>query len=152
VVYGDGSLLAEGTHYTVAGQTITLAAGYDFTRVEAGVDFTSLLHTTAIDLGDQTTHGRSSRVNSVDLYVLETYGGEASVDGGNTWQALQLATSAQVSGISDNDVAIAKPLFSGSTEVRLRSGYRDRVDVMVRTALNNPMTLAAIGIDARRYE
>jgi len=74
---------------------------------------------------------RSARVI---LYVTESNGGEVSIDGGNTWTALDYSKL----------TADANGLYTGFVEVRKQSGWEDFISPKVRTTGTDPLNVSAI--------
>ncbi|MFA5525973.1 MAG: hypothetical protein WC992_04020 [Acholeplasmataceae bacterium] len=80
--------------------------------------------------------GATTRIDEADLYLVDSRGGEVSLDGGENWEPLAGLTA---------DV-------SGEVTVRQNSGYKREARLIVRTSDLCPVHVAALGVRVRRYD
>lgn len=76
------------------------------------------------------------------IYVVESNGGEISVDGGASWETLDYSRL----------TADADGLYTGKIEFRSHSGSVDYATVQVRTTGTDPLTVTGISLEVEKGE
>ncbi len=69
------------------------------------------------------------------VYLVESQGGEVSVDGGESWVDIPY---------DDDD------LYTGHKEIRVKSGNTEELRVMVRTTGDDPFELTSVAVDVEQ--
>ena len=85
---------------------------------------------------------RKFRTNRGHIHVVDSAGGEISVDGGTTWHDLDY------SGLT----ADADGLYTGTIEFRANSGFIDYSQIQVRTTDTTALKITAISLDVDKHE
>ena len=76
------------------------------------------------------------------IYVVDSNGGEISVDGGSSWDTLDYSKL----------TADANGLYTGMIEFRAQSGYVDYSTIQVRTFGTDPLNITAISLEVEKHE
>ena len=93
---------------------------------ESIVEFTSLIQGQGVLEADQV------RVNQMHVYLVNSYGGEVSVDGGESWVPIHY---------DDEN------LYTGMKSLSVDSGITDDLRVLIRTTDNDPFEITGVSVD-----
>ncbi len=147
-VYGDGRLLASD-EYSIAYssevgryQVKTISQFY---RIDVGLPYTSTVKPTDIAVNPQvgTAAGDTFRVSEVQLYLVDSIGGEVSLDDGETFNAIPWLTPATIPGRAlQPQTAMKRQAITG--------GHRRGLDLVVRTSNAGPFTLAMVAAELEK--
>lgn len=96
----------------------------------------SLFQPTTLTYTAEELAGGTYSVSDVDLYLVDSLGGQVSYDGAN-WQNI---------GYSGTNAV------SGRVRTRYSSRHSDQIDVFVKNSSANPMTISAMGINMQRTD
>ena len=131
---GEGSVtLSELTNHVIRLNPSADGAG-EYTDlfdepIESVVEFTSLIQGAGLLERNVVTCGRML------VYLVESQGGEVSVDGGESWVDIPY---------DDDD------LYTGHKEIRVKSGNTEELRVMVRTTGDDPFELTSVAVDVEQ--
>lgn len=112
-------------------------------RVAAGIRYQSMLVPLPALVAEEA-YGGTVNLDEATLYLLDSWGGEVSVDGGETWTKPPMQQL-------DGNSAFEPRLVTGPVRVKLTSGFRGETGIAIRADSYLPFTLGALGASVRRY-
>lgn len=80
-------------------------------------------------------YGEVVLIKGITLCLLNSKGGQVSVDGGKTFTPIERYAKSIYKSVN----------IDGEVEITTNSGYRNKVEVVIETNDNNPFTLCALG-------
>ena len=106
---------------------------------------TSLVETTEITNSPQSGGaGNTVRVNEVDVFVVDSVGGEVSVDGGEKYAPILQPNKTVVAGERI-------PPITGKQEVKTYDGYSDAQTITIRNSTPYNQIIASLGAKTKGY-
>ncbi len=150
LIIGTGTLTAEYNGqalnedaYSVFAPQITFSSTQG--TVHVGIEMTSLVETTEITNSPQSGGaGNTVRVDEVDVFVVDSVGGEVSVDGGQEYAPILQPNKNVTAGERI-------PPITGKQEVKTYDGYSDAQTITVRNSTPYNQIIASLGAKTKGY-